>query len=244
LTLSNVIDINIEKLKELAPKYQPPACLNCQAELPEEQPCLVICNDCRDKEREKIYQHRLENIESALISTGIGKRYSPCSFDTFKNGEKYVKVCKKFINDPIRSLYLFGNYGSGKTHLAVSICRELLKAREEPTIIFTTGAELLLSIRRTYSNPDLAENEVINAYCEPNYLIIDDLGAEKPTEWAITTLYLIIDRRDREMMPTIITSNLSLTQISNTLGGRIASRLANSKIIEVAMPDYRRKRRQ
>jgi DNA replication protein DnaC len=73
-------------------------------------------------------------------------------------------------------------------------------------------------------------------------LCLDDLGAEKTTEYAITTLYLIIDRRIRNEMQTIITTNLSLDEIEATLGARIASRLAEMKIIKINMPDYRKKR--
>lgn len=109
-------------------------------------------------------------------------------------------------------------------------------------MIFTTGAELLLNIRKTFNGGDSTEADLISCYSSPDLLVIDDLGAEKATDWARTTLYVIIDRRDREMMPTIVTSNSSLQQIAVNFCGRIASRLSNSKVIEINMPDYRRKR--
>jgi len=75
-----------------------------------------------------------------------------------------------------------------------------------------------------------------------DFLIIDDLGAEKSTEFSITTLYIILDRRIRELKTTIITTNLSMSQIEEHLGARIASRLSEMKNIKINMPDHRKRR--
>ena len=68
------------------------------------------------------------------------------------------------------------------------------------------------------------------------------MGAEKTTDWSITTLYIILDRRYRNNKPTLITTNLNLKEIENNLGSRIASRLSESLIVPINMLDFRKKR--
>ncbi len=109
--------------------------------------------------------------------------------------------------------------------------------------MFTTAPELLLNIREAFSEKTtVTEREVIEKYSDVDLLLLDDLGAEKQSSWSITTLFLIIDRRLREMLPTVITSNLSLGAIKTVLSKRLASRLSESKVIELKLPDYRKRR--
>ena len=72
---------------------------------------------------------------------------------------------------------------------------------------------------------------------------LDDLGVEKPTEWAKKTLNYIIYERDNNFKPTIITANLSLDDIANQIDKRISSRIAGmGQVIRVQGPDWRLKR--
>jgi DNA replication protein DnaC len=98
--------------------------------------------------------------------------------------------------------------------------------------LFISVPDLLLKIRNTYNkndydinNHDNTEQKIINKYSSVDVLLLDDLGTEKPTEWALQTLYLIIDHRYRELKKTIITSNFDLNGISDRLSNRIASRI-------------------
>jgi DNA replication protein DnaC len=62
-------------------------------------------------------------------------------------------------------------------------------------------------------------------------LVIDDLGAEKSSEWAREILYLIIDKRYSDLLPTIITSNLSPKELAEKLDDRLVSRLMEDAIV-------------
>ena len=142
-------------------------------------------------------------------------------------------------------LLLTGNAGSGKTHLAVAIFREWVKTQKVTTnnALFITVTDLLLEIREVFSDKtDKTEAEIVNKYAREQYLILDDLGAEKTSEWSITTLYTIIDQRYRQELPTIVTTNLTIDQIGSQISERIASRLASGKVIKINAPDYRKKR--
>lgn len=209
-----------------------------------QKPEIKLCSECIWKAEQ--WELRKENINSVIEKIGVGKRYKDCTLDNFKNGEKYIKFCRNWLKNPYESLFFTGPFGCGKTHLAIGICRELLLCCEifnayNDQIFFEYSIDLLYQIRKTFSSSDDTDG-LIKQFTMVDYMVIDDLGAEKTTEWSIETLSLIIDRRDRELKPTIITSNLSLSEVAEKISGRIASRIANGKIIKIEMPDYRKKR--
>jgi len=134
-------------------------------------------------------------------------------------------------------LFLHGSAGTGKTHLAVA----LLKHRGLDRGSFTTVPGLLLEIRSSFKDhAECSEESIIDHYSAAKPLVMDDLGVEKASEFAMQTLYLIIDHRYANLNPPIITSNLSLGEIANKVGDRIASRIAEMcKIIELKGKDRR-----
>jgi DNA replication protein DnaC len=101
--------------------------------------------------------------------------------------------------------------------------------------------ELLLKLRGTFKNSSESdESEIIKTYSEAKILYLDDLGVEKVSDWALQTIYLIIDRRYSEMLRTIISSNLSLDQLADRLDDRIASRIAGMcEVIKMTGKDRR-----
>jgi len=201
--------------------------INAQAEKDREQ-----------KEKEEVqrkYKYEHPDIETC----NIPKKYKGCMLDMFRGNDKLVRACREYNNG---GLVLYGNTGCGKTHLAVSLMRE--KARvSTKKLWFETAPDLLLTIRSSFRDGAAAsEAQIVDCYSTIPFLVLDDLGSEKATEFAITTLYIILDRRDRELLDTIITTNLSLAEIGDRLSARIASRLSGMKNIKINMPDYRKKR--
>jgi DNA replication protein DnaC len=92
------------------------------------------------------------------------------------------------------------------------------------------------------SSRGLKGTSLIEKYAGKKCLILDDLGVEKTTEWSLQTLYTIIDRRYREEKQTLITSNLTLDEIAEKVGDRIASRIAGMcKVVEIKGRDRRLK---
>jgi DNA replication protein DnaC len=139
-------------------------------------------------------------------------------------------------------MFLSGKTGCGKTHLAVSVLRE---ARVSSALggYFITVPEMLMKIRAAFSSTSIeTEEEIVKKFSDYEVLVLDDLGSEKTYEYSITTLFLILDRRDRYNKRTIVTSNLSLKEIEESLGARIASRLAGMNPIQINMQDYRKNR--
>ena len=195
-----------------------------------------------------------DNPEELLKKIGIGKRHLTCSFDTYKGGDKLKNILMDVVNNPT-DVILTGNAGTGKTHLAVSLFREWVRNQTIRTVVesddytirknalFITVPDLLLKIRGVFNEKsETTELDLVERYARIGYLLLDDLGAEKTTEWSITTLYTIIDRRYRENLITIVTTNLTIDQIGQQISERIASRLSSGKVIKINAPDYRKKR--
>lgn len=103
-------------------------------------------------------------------------------------------------------LIIVGSPGTGKTHLAAAIANKLIN--DGRPVICMTMIDILESIRRTF-NGNGSEADVIHRYKTAPLLIIDDMGKEPPTEWAISTIYNIINGRYEAYLPTIVTSNYS-----------------------------------
>jgi DNA replication protein DnaC len=211
-----------------------------------------IAKRCIEKSKENknngllLYTNKAEELQpkkTALAYCGVSPKYLKCRFDNFTGGEKIINVLGTLAKTD-DSIVLTGPTGCGKTHLAVALLAEY-SCIDSTDPVFVTVPELLLKIRTCFGpKATLTEEELINNYASCEVLVLDDLGAEKESEFVIVTLYLIIDRRNRYGRKTIITTNLSLSEIEEKLGARIASRLSEMKIIKINMPDYRKRRAQ
>jgi len=213
--------------------------------------CDVLAEQTEQAERERREIERQTNLEFARLSwlkenpetklreCGIPKKYLPCSFESFFGNKKLVEECRKYQSG---GLVLTGNVGTGKTHLAAAILRELVKNDKITEAAFVKVSVLLMKIRATFKdNAQETEEEIVNFYSKVPFLILDDLGVGEASNFTITTLFIIIDLRDSELLSTIITTNSTLLKIEKNLDARISSRLAGMKNIKVDMADYRKK---
>lgn len=183
-----------------------------------------ICNACieADKERQGIEQEkRFNDLKKANYDNFLNEAGIPKMFMTVQPKEDK------------RSLFIAGSFGAGKTYYAVSVMKNYIDNIPNTCFVppfnrlplFITIPELLLKIRSTFSL-ERCEEEIVDKYSNAPLLIFDDLGAEKTTDFSLQTLYIILNRRYNEQLQTIITSNLTLDEVKNKLGDRIASRIA------------------
>ena len=133
--------------------------------------------------------------------------------------------------------YFFGKTGTGKSHLAIIAARKFWR---RATVV--KPCEIFRSIRACREAYD--EISVIGDYARAQVLVIDDLGVGRDTEFAVTSLYEIMDKRYQSMAGgLIVTSNLSISQLAAKLGDdRITSRLAHmcrGHIFELHEKDWR-----
>lgn len=198
-----------------------------------------------------------DTVFNEKVLARIPKDYRDCSLDNFEGKPKLINSLKEHLNtEPFKSLVFYGKCGCGKTHLAVAIIKELIRkgkacekriADKTETILyalkydFVSVPDLLLKLRSSFKHEEsITEEQMINNYSTTDYLVLDDLGAEKTTEYSAAAIYLIIDNRYKWQKPTIITSNLTMEELEEKIGSRVASRLCNWRIIEIDMPDYRK----
>lgn len=135
-----------------------------------------------------------------------------------------------------QGLYLAGQVGTGKTHTAWATVRAWCIAtgtapvdlggrggggRDVPLVIFTRLTDLLDDLR-----PGDDTRQRVRDCQHARLLAIDDIGAEKPSEWTQERLYSVIDHRYANCLPLIVTSNLPPSKLGTQAGERVASRLA------------------
>ena len=210
----------------------------------------VPCENCQ---RLEVKEKLSKNLEERLIEHGIVKRFLNAKLSDFNNS-----IRKKVAGE--EGLFITGPRGTGKTHLISAIAGNIIKnlplhvtkdhdgrtyyfepeSKSYPLLV--NIPKMLMKIKGTF-NSDYgidSEESILNKICSVPVLLLDDIGAEKASEWVKQTLYLIIDHRYGDMAKTYVTSNLTLNQIANQLDDRISSRIAGmTNTIRMAGKDRR-----
>jgi DNA replication protein DnaC len=146
-----------------------------------------------------------------------------------------------------RGLLFMGPVGTGKTHLSTAILRSLIE-KGIPCLFYEFGA-LLKEIQNSYNSvSQTSELKVLAPIYETEVLVLDELGAVKPTDWARDTMTQVIGRRYNDKKLTIFTTNYldePRGQANETLEDRIGARMRSRlyemcKTVRVEGDDYRR----
>ena len=184
-----------------------------------------------------------EHPNKILPQYGITHKFFDYTLENFKKYPQVVEICQRYIKSENRkSILILGSPGTGKTHIAIAIMQELIKAGIK-NMQFKSTPDLLMSIRRSYDDDSETKDAVIiDRFIKYSFLVLDDFGAENITEFTASALYMIVNGRLSEEKPTIVTSNLAMEEINETMP-RIASRFAEYEIWDFSnKPDYRKNR--
>lgn len=198
----------------------------------------------REKEaEEKAYYKRLQE-------SGIPENFWQKTFNDIEKREGLetsLKTIKKYLlNYPeLRKngtgLFMFGGVGSGKTLLMSLLGQILIKKGKR--VVFYDTTDLFTTIKQSFNKESsLNEEEILKEILSADVFILDDLGAEKPTEWVLDKLFYIVNQRVTAQKPILITANYSQEELIERLGKkpRIISRLlGKSIIVENKASDYR-----
>jgi DNA replication protein DnaC len=130
------------------------------------------------------------------------------------------------------SAYFSGEIGTGKTMAAVFCTIQIfrknyIEGKPRPSFIFVNVSDLLAEIRQSFDPAStITELQIVEKYTSFDIIILDELGAEPPTDWVVRTLYLIINRLYEQMKTIFVTSNFSIDQLPEKLNDlRIVRRI-------------------
>lgn len=174
----------------------------------------------RYQEEQMLQQDKdMRAMEALKRQSLMDERLRDVSFDSFRktNDNAYnLKLCLRYANhfDEMlaknQGLLFYGGVGTGKTFAAACIANQLLNQRIP--VIMTSFVKLLESMQG-FSEDD---SVLIARLNRAKLLIIDDLGAERSTDYALEKVYDIVDSRYRAKLPIILTTNLSMTELKES----------------------------
>lgn len=167
-------------------------------------------------------QEKLKYLERRYKLCGINERCRQYLFENFEvndRNQKAYEAVKQYAEEFIKGktaggLYLCGEFGLGKTHLACALCNHLI-INDLAYVTFDTMIGIAQRIRARFGKD--GEESTLEELADVSLLIIDDLGKEKATTWSMEKLFYIIDQRYTRYKPVVITSNYSLQGLVNRL---------------------------
>src|SRR5262245_11951363 len=200
-------------------------------------------------------------MERLLGEARIPKRYESCTLESYETkkdnpslGRAKKDVAAFLDKYPIVDfgLLFLGPCGVGKTHLAVSLLKKLVEERLDRGL-FYDFRDLLRAIQLSWNSvSQTSELQILGPVLEVDVLVLDDLGANKPTDWVRETMEHIVNCRYNDRKLTIFTSNYldaparkGEETLTDRIGARLRSRLYEMcKVIEIQGEDFRQKIRQ
>ena len=218
------------------------------------------------EERERSYARRcecqrLERSDRLLRESRIPRRYEQCALDNYDDIHPLQRAAKEAARSYVESypiheagLLFLGPCGVGKTHLAVAILKALMTEKGVAGL-FYDFRDLLKEIQNSY-NPvsQASELAVLQPVLRAEVLVLDDMGAGKPSDWVKEMLAHIINQRYNDKRATVFTSNFldvydeprpGEDTLEERIGTRLRSRLYEMcKVVMVHGEDYRRSAKQ
>jgi DNA replication protein DnaC len=221
-----------------------PRCSGTGWELAEDGATVRRCR-CLDSARE----------ERLLAEARIPKRYEHCDIESYTTNNESQKNAKIFVQRFVDKypqidvgLIFLGNCGVGKTHLAVALLKQLIREKGDGGL-FYDFRDLLREIQASWNSiSQTSELDILKPVLEAKILVLDELGANKPTDWVRDTIAHIINYRYNDKKLTIFTSNFLDTPakageetLTDRIGMRLRSRLYEMcKEVEIQGSDFRK----
>lgn len=195
--------------------------------------CMCACQSreyeaLRKAERDQQERLRLRQLRAECVQD---RKLELCVFDAAEENQN-IRRCRAYVErwpDMLASnagLMFYGETGGGKTFAAACIANALL----------AKGVPVMMTSLPRIINAGWDKSEIISSLHRYPLMVLDDLGAERDSEYALETVYTVIDERYKSGKPLIVTTNLSLQDLKNPKS--MAYHRIYSRILEMCVPVY------
>ena len=192
-------------------------CETCHREEQEQQNAIKAQEQFeREQEQKRLYFLKDFSLMDDDLESASFETYHAVTKEQKEDLKNVRSQLKGYLDGQDYNIVLIGDTGVGKSHLAYSALKALSDHTKKMGL-FINIVDLLAKIKEDFS----LEAEYIRRISEAEWLVLDDLGTEKVTEWSNGILYSILNKRTK----TIITTNLNPRDIAGTYGKRVYSRI-------------------
>ncbi|MGP2410170.1 ATP-binding protein [Yersinia sp. 2553 StPb PI] len=195
------------------------------------------CPDCISDEINQVGgQIQDIRIKRLTAEAHISPRFEHCNFDNYQpvneKAASNLEVCKSYathwpqVKGSGTSLLLCGSCGTGKNHLAVAMTKQIINEHQD-SVLLTSVMRITRAIKRTWQkDSENTEDDIYHLYSSLDLLIIDEVGVQFGSEAEKLILFEIINTRYENFRPTILISNLTVSELTDVIGERIVDRMS------------------
>ncbi|MEE1918467.1 ATP-binding protein [Pseudomonas asiatica] len=207
-------------------------CVRCQFD-------AVHSHDEAVRKPAMVIRHERATNDS-LLASGIPLRFRAATLDSYRTDTHHegqtvaLNKCREYADefeanwDVGRSMMLLGDVGTGKTHLACAVAQKVIRGFGA-SARYTMAIEIIRDIKMTFDKKsEQTERDVYAALLAPDLLVIDEVGVQHGSDFERQVLFEVIDSRYRQLMPTIVISNLGLSGLRKCIGDRAVDRLTDA----------------
>lgn len=177
-----------------------------------------------------------ELVNALLIGSGITPRFRDCTLDTYlaageQAKERALVECRQYVEQfdenfqAGRCLILTGNVGTGKTHLASGMSQAIIRQYGASALIVTAATIVRTAKETMIKGAQFTERDVIDELANVDLLVIDEVGAQRGTEYELALMHEVIDKRYQLVVPTVLISNERADNLKTFIGQRAVDRL-------------------
>lgn len=205
------------------------------------------CPTCSADAKQAIGEWRSSRAKYARwLHSGIPNRYRNRTIENFRPATPSATAAKclvtKFVDDfqahvdEGRGIALIGPVGVGKTHLAAGALTAIIQAGWTGQMVAVPA--LLAELKAGFGAKDRAGDELLKRLRSTQFLVLDDIGAQRGSDWEMGVLHELLDHRYNEALPTGVTANVF--DLARYVGDRIADRCRESmQFVEISGESYR-----
>ncbi|MCS4310235.1 DNA replication protein DnaC [Pseudomonas sp. BIGb0381] len=189
--------------------------------------------------------HRERVLNERLLDAGIPARFTACTLSNWSADApakaQALAACGGFVeafeeNFAVgRSAMLLGTVGTGKTHLGTAMLQAVIRQHALAGLVglYATAGSIIRDVKATFGNRGRTEADVYADLIRPDLLVIDEVGVQHGTDFERQVLFEVINGRYEKIKPTIVVSNLGVTELRQYLGDRAVDRLRDKSGIVV-----------